>query len=83
MKWKAWIAIAYIVSITFLNLTWGWAALFLLWTIPDIVSGRTYLFETVERKTHPITFWSIMIMWLAISGLMFIMYFYPDLIPTA
>lgn len=66
-KWKAWLAILFILTISILELNWAWGILFLIWVIPDIISGRTHLMEEVRRKDHPITYWSIIILWLFLS----------------
>lgn len=83
MKWKAWLAILFIVFITLFNYTWGWGVLFLIWVIPDILRGKTYLMEEVSRKESPLTFWTIVLLWVLISTYMLLSYIFPALLMSA
>lgn len=55
---------------------WAWGALFLVWLIPDLRSGTTYFVEPVERSSHPLLYWLIMLSWLWISLFLIIGFFF-------
>lgn len=51
----------------FFNYSWIWGVLFLFWVIPDIFTKVTYFIEPIERITHPILYWFIILSWLWMS----------------
>ena len=61
-----------IISILFLNISWLWASLFLLWSLSAIFSGYTGMFQPVYRYKNPIIFWTMTLTWVILSLLMFI-----------
>lgn len=63
----------------FLNWQWIWGVLFLVWVIPDLISGITYFMEPVERKEHPLLYWIIVLSWLWMSLYMIATPFFPQL----
>lgn len=78
-KWKAWAGIVFIVTIVVFNIAWAWSIVFIAWVIPDLISGNTFLFEQVSRKESPITYWTIMALWISLSSLILLVHFYPEL----
>ena len=58
------IALIVIYVAVIFDLQWMWGVLFLLWLIPDIRSGQTYLVQPVNRLTNPILYWVIVLSWL-------------------
>jgi len=67
MKWKAILALLVIYIAVFMDWDWVWGALFVMWTIPALYSGRTYLVEEVHRDEEPILFWVIVATWFLLS----------------
>lgn len=63
-KLRTIVALVVIYVAVGLNLTWAWGLLFLVWLIPDLRSGHTYLVEPIDRRTNPILSWFIMISWI-------------------
>lgn len=74
-KIKTLLALVIISTAIVTNTMWVWGVLFLLWLIPDLKSGSTYLVEPVTRSTNPILYWLTMLFWLGLS-----LYFFSDLL---
>ncbi len=51
----------------YLNFTWVWSVLFLVWLIPDVYTGTAYFIEPVKRKSHPVLYWLIIVTWLFLA----------------
>jgi|GEM_PF-6448055 len=49
------------------QLAMGLGILFLLWVIPDLISGVTYFMEPIEKKEHAILYWVIIVSWILMS----------------
>ena len=64
-----------------LNWQWVWGVLFLLWALPDLFSGVTYFMEPVEKKSHPLLYWSIVLSWIWMSIYMILMSIFPQYNP--
>lgn len=58
---------------------WLWGVLFLIWVIPDLFTGITYFIEPVEKKTHKILYWAIVLSWIWMSIYMIATPFFPQL----
>lgn len=65
IKWRATAALIMLVLAFWFEWNWVWAILFVVWAIPDIKSGVTYLMEPVEKKESPILYWAIILFWLS------------------
>ena len=55
-----------------------WGVLFIMWTIPALVSGEVHLITRVRKRENPLLFWSIIITWIGLS--LFLLF--ADLIPA-
>ena len=44
-----------------------WGLLFLTWGLRDLLHGRTWLTETVERDSAPLLFYLIVTLWLVFA----------------
>ncbi|MEM7627578.1 MAG: VOC family protein [Planctomycetota bacterium] len=66
-KWRAVLGllIVYIAVVT--NASWVWGVLFLLWVIPDLRSGTTYVIEPLDRRREPLLYWAVVGTWLWLS----------------
>lgn len=67
-KWKTLLALAVIlVSLwyDFANVVFG--LLFLLWTVGEARTGKMFIVEEVSRKTNPILFWFITVLYILLS----------------
>ena len=67
MKWKSLIGVALLWAAVILGIEWVWGLVFLMWLIPDLMSGDTYFLEYISRKENPISYWLIMGSWLIFS----------------
>ena len=75
------VALLLFILAMILGLSWLWGLLFLLWLIPDLLSGVTYLMEPVDRKVHPGLYWAIMVVWLVSSAYLMVDGLAPKLLP--
>lgn len=69
IKWRAILGLILVWIATIADWQWIWGLLFLLWIIPDLMTGMTYFIEPVTKKDNPFTYWLIMISWIALSTL--------------
>lgn len=68
IKWRA-ISGLLLVSVAVLfEFHWLWGLLFLLWIIPDLITGSTHFLEHVDRKNNPIVYWLIIATWASLSS---------------
>ena len=67
IKWRTIIALILVYIALILNWQWIWGILFLFWVIPDIFSGVTYFIEPIERSSHPVLYWIIIVSWILMS----------------
>lgn len=81
IKWRSILALLLIVSIIYFNWTWGWAIVFMLWLIPDLRSGVTFLMDPIERKEHPFLYWTILTLWALLSILLLLDEWAPQTLP--
>lgn len=65
--WKAVLALAVVWVAVVMDWNWVWGALFILWTIPALVTGRTHLLEEVSRARNPVLYWLIVSTWILLS----------------
>ena len=79
--WRSIVVLVLILISFVFNLGWLWALVLLIWAIPDIFTGVTYLVEPVERKAFPVLYWSIIVSWIAFSGYLFVVDLFPELLP--
>lgn len=82
-KLKAWFSLLLIIASILFSLTWLWGVIILLWLIPDLISGNTYLAEPISRKESPILYWAIVCVWLIIITYLLVDRFIPSLLPEA
>ncbi|BDS15306.1 GyrI-like domain-containing protein [Aureispira anguillae] len=81
IKWRSILALLLIITIIYFNWTWGWSIVFLLWLIPDLLTGVTFLMEPIERKENPILYWAILLVWGVLSVLLLLDEFAPQTLP--
>ncbi|MEM8897357.1 MAG: hypothetical protein AAGC85_04600, partial [Bacteroidota bacterium] len=65
--WKAWMGVGLILAGLLMDWHWLWGIFFLLWALSDLRSGVTYLFEPIHKKTNPLLYWLILMIWLGLS----------------
>ena len=68
--WLSLIGLAMVGLAIYFNLNWIWGLLFLFWVVPALFTGVTYLGEPIERKTSPVLFWIVTLLWLSTSAYM-------------
>lgn len=56
---------------------WVWGVLFLMWTIPALITGEIHLIGRVSKKQNPVLFWFIVCTWIGLSIFLIV----ADLIP--
>ncbi|APD07145.1 hypothetical protein UJ101_01629 [Flavobacteriaceae bacterium UJ101] len=64
-KWRTIVALILMYLIIFMQWEWAWGILFLIWVIPDLITGSTYFMEPIHKKENPILYWFIMITWIS------------------
>ena len=60
---KATVSLVLILLSTIAGWYWPWGALLLYWTASDLISGQTWLSETVTRRASPVLYSLILITW--------------------
>lgn len=83
IKWRSILGLTLIYVAVFFDLQWVWGILFLIWVIPDIISGVTYFLEPVHKKDNPILYWAIVGSWILLSVLMILSLFMPELLASS
>ncbi len=78
IKWRTILGLILVYIAIWFNWQWIWGILFILWVIPDIISGVTYFIEPIEKKEHPILYWFIICSWLLMSIYSFLPLFFPE-----
>lgn len=69
IKWRAILAVVLLWIAALTGAVWVFAILFIIWAIADILTGEAHLIEAVPRATHPVTFWAVVVSWIAMSAL--------------
>ena len=77
-KWRTILGLIFMYIAMWFNWQWAWAVLFLLWVIPDIISGVTYFMEPVEKSKNPFLYWFIILTWLLMSFYSIAYLFFPE-----
>lgn len=67
IKWKALLALFFIITATLMNWLWVWGILFLIWAAIDLISGETHLMERVTRAENPKVYGLIVVTWIILS----------------
>jgi len=49
-KWRTVFGLILMYTAIWFNWQWLWGVLFLIWVIPDLLSGVTYFLEPVKKK---------------------------------
>lgn len=78
IKWRTILGLLFMYLAMWYNWQWAWGVLFLIWVIPDIISGVTYFIEPVERSSEPILYWVIIISWVLMSLLSLSVLLFPE-----
>ncbi len=65
--WKAWCGIALMLVLVMTNQLWPWAIFFAFWVFQAVRTGETYLFERIARGATPLTFWVLVIVYMALG----------------
>jgi len=78
-KWRTILGLIFIYIAMWFNWQWAWGILFLLWVIPDLITGVTYFMEPVEKKENPILYWVIIVSWILMSVYSIATLFMPEL----
>ena len=71
-KFRTAAALIIIAAALLFNVQWIWGVLFLLWLIPDLLSGTTYLLEPIHRKSNPVLYWLLILVWASLAMYFFI-----------
>jgi len=66
-KWRTLLGLVFIYVAMWFDWQWAWGILFLLWVIPDLISGVTYFMEPITKKEHPVIYWIIIASWILMS----------------
>ena len=79
IKWRTILGLVCIYIAMWFNWQWAWGMLFLLWVIPDLITGVTYFMEPIEKKENPILYWIIIFSWVLMSLYSIATLFFPEL----
>ena len=69
-KWRTGLALTVLWIAVLFEWNWVWGVLFLMWTLPALRTGQTYLVEPIARATSPRLFWAIVGSWIVLSLLL-------------
>lgn len=50
-----------------MSLTFTLGIFLLLWVLYDLFTGQVWLHREFKRKQEPLSYWSILILWLAVA----------------
>lgn len=67
LKWKTLLALAILWIAVVFEVYLVWGILFLLWVIPALKSGETYLVEPIRKLEHPLLYWALVSTWIILS----------------
>jgi len=77
-KWRSILGLIFIYLAVWFNWQWAWGVLFLLWVVPDLLSGVTYFMEPISKKENPILFWIIILSWILMSVYLIATLIFPE-----
>lgn len=63
IKWRTIIALILMYIAMIMDWQWAWGILFMLWVIPDLITGTTYFIEPINKNKNPILYWVIVVNW--------------------
>ena len=78
-KWRTILGLIFIYIAMWFDWQWAWGVLFLLWVIPDLMTGVTYFMEPIEKKEHSVLYWIIIVSWILMSLYSIASLFVPEL----
>lgn len=67
IKWKTILMLLVLYIAILKDWQWIWGVLFSIWVIDNLNSKSTYLIETIEKKDHPILYWTMISTWIALA----------------
>lgn len=67
--------VSYIVLIgllfaLYMNWSWPWGVIFIIWLVPSIRFGESFLVSRISRREDPFLFWIITLLWVLLGVLM-------------
>lgn len=71
------LALCFIYIAAWLDWSWVWGVLFLVWIFPAFYTGEVHLVGVVKKVENPILFWAILGTWVLMSLYLIIMNFIP------
>lgn len=77
-KWRSILGLLLVWLAVWFNWQWVWGILFLLWVVPDIISGVTYFMEPISKYENPILYWIIISSWLLMSAYTIALAAFPE-----
>ena len=78
IKWRTIVGLIFFYIAMWFDWQWVWGLLFLLWVIPDLISGVTHFMDPVEKQENPILYWVIMLTWILASLYLMTTLFFPE-----
>lgn len=70
----AWFGLVLVLIGTFTDALWIWLVFLSVWVLTGLVSAETHLFEPIERRKNPFTYWAILGSYTGIIGLIIAIY---------
>ena len=63
VTWRTAVALAVVAVAAALDWWWVWGVWMCYYAIVGIRSDEAFLVEPVPRRTHPVSFWTVTVMW--------------------
>ena len=66
-KWPTVVVLVALLVATAVGWYWVWGVFFLYWGIHGIVTGQTFVVQTVSRGENPNVFWFVSVSWIVLA----------------
>jgi len=77
-KWRSIVGLIIVYIAVWFDLQWVWGILFLIWVVPDLMTGVTYFMEPIFKEENPWLYWLIVISWILMSAYSIAFLFFPE-----
>ena len=66
-KWKSFIGLLVLYFVMLTEQQWGYGIFWLMWVILDIKRGNTYFFDSLDKHSNPVLYWTVILTWLLVA----------------
>lgn len=67
IQWKVWLWFIAMIIISIYSWNWAWGIWITAWGLSGLVAGEIHFIESVPRRSSPVLYWSLVIVW-SLSG---------------